>query len=182
MRVDRETVWEAYGALLRYVRGNARAPVGGARLPEGLTEKPSGRALEACSDLAFIITPKLETHPIEASPLYYAYLFLFAQLLRVSRPHGPHYIDYWEGWAPLVWLPLHVLRGSDNKAERAWNRWYYQQVQTQHPKPTEYTLWSTYPLYAPFADVALVVLEQQFPAFVEAQRKWDLPLREMIVD
>jgi hypothetical protein len=182
MRVDRETVWEAYGALLRYVRGNPRSPVAGASVPEGLTEKPSGRALEACSDLAFIITREMEARPLEASPLYYTYLFLFVQLLRVSHRYGPHYVSYAEGWAPLAWFPLHILRGSDTKAERAWHRWYYKEVQTQHPKPTEETLWHVYPLPAPFADVALVTLEQQLPSFLAAQRKWGLSLRGMIVD
>ena len=182
MRVDRETVWEAYAALLRYIRCNERPPIAGAPVPEGLTEKPSGRALEACSDVAFLLTHKLETHPLDASPLYYAYLFLFVQLLRVSRPYGPSFKGNPRGWSPLVWLPLHVLRGRDDVAERAWHRWYHRNVRTQNPEPTEDTLWSTYPLFAPYADVALVAVADQLPSFVETRETYGLSLRDTVVN
>ena len=136
-------VWSAYHALCRYVR---RAGTVGGLMPRQPSRRPRRRARSACTQIARPLSRYWESMPLSVSPTYYAYLYLFVQLLRVSFPKGPTLVDH--VWVNLVWFPLDVLKGRGTNAERAWKSWWRRHT-SGGSAPTESQLAVHYPWIDP---------------------------------
>jgi hypothetical protein len=103
-------------------------------------------------------------HPIpDVGALEYAYWYLFAQLLRISFPFNPEFINAGTGWVRLRWIPFASLIGrADNKAPGAyWQRWYTDNWVDQAPETRLQNLRTWYPLLLDTEHAQHRILERQ---------------------
>jgi hypothetical protein len=191
--IDAAVVWNAYRALHRYMvapQGTLRVgatwvvPATGkpAALAKGekitdLGPTPSGpMEQEAAEEIAQRLAPLLHTMPLPITDDYYAYLYLFAQLIRVSFDHHPFHVTTEIGWRNLVWRPLRVLRGKSGgeSAQAYWAKWYYTHAQAATPKPTEASLRLKYPVAPDQQEQTADMLELQLDALLDAMARYGL--------
>jgi hypothetical protein len=181
------TIWDAYRALHRYVA----APVGTVRV--GATwvapahsdrcaalapdvklfrvrdALPSdGKSRAAADQLAAVSALLPATHPIAASDEYYAYLFLFAQLIRCSGRLHPHFVTPQVGWKNLRWVSIEGLRGTGDAPLAFWNKFYWQHVQIAKPAPDETALRIMFPLPPEAKEQTAAVIDAQLDALLDA--------------
>lgn len=133
--VTSATIWAAFRALHRYC-----AQVGGAgklRVPRTIGLMPAAADAKAVFAIKEQVHVVRADHPIDCTAVYYAYLYLWAQLLRVSQPLHPRMPESGK-WRNLCWFPIDVLRArNDAVAFAAFRKWYYEWIQKEHPRPTE---------------------------------------------
>jgi hypothetical protein len=107
-------------ALLSLYQNGTAAPLP----PSPKTEQSK----EAAKRLSWIVPGLRNAWPVaDLDDDDFVYCYLFAQLLRVSYPVGPHFIDAATGWTNLLWRPLSVLAPPvGDGAIRYWKRFYVQ--------------------------------------------------------
>ncbi len=149
MTVTDTTVWQAFKGLHRYF-----LPIGSAGkivVPNALPDVATAKGVEAAINLANYIDYAWRTQPALVSPEYYTYLYLFCQSLRVSRRNNPTFLGHGK-WVGLSWMPLHILAGrAELPVVRAWNKFYYDYIAMERPRPDQAALSKYFPWVPPYA-------------------------------
>lgn len=151
-------VWAAYRKLWRYA---GLVPlVGRVPRPRTLPEEPPATLLTVVNAADHCVSAALVAAPLELpNDLYRTYLFLFAQLHRVSYTSSPYFDEATQRWRNLQWRSLAVLVRHPLGAQHYWHRWI-----EQHPDRREATLQLRYPLVPEPGELDAATAVQQAPA------------------
>src|SRR5713101_1030722 len=126
-----QNVWAAWEALHRYcVRAGSVGPLAVPRSVGKLTSPKNEQIVGLITRQIKAVQPG---HPIDCSDDFYAYCWLWSQLLRVSYS-PPRALMVRNGdWHNLKWFPLAVLWGrGEEKTTRAFRHWYFEAVQKDY--------------------------------------------------
>lgn len=177
-------VWDAYRALHRYVLWPFERPRIGHLPPTHTGTTAAAPALHPTSLTPTRLMPYAVCSPItkaavertamaihvartlcpipHIAAVEYAYYYLFVQLLRISFPYTPEFVDVSTGWKNLRWVPFTSLVGrADCKTPTDhWHRWYTDTWADQAPETRLAQLRMWYPMLLDAEDAQRATLQR----------------------
>lgn len=145
MQISSENVWSGYVLLHRYAIAVGISAESRVKLPRTLARHIPPPLQPAGVEGAKILSDLDKNFPVPFGPTYYAYLYLFRQLIRLSFKAGPYYLNSEQGWRNLAWYPLKTLLGNKDKGTREWQSFYNLHIRGKQPRPTQADFYMLYP-------------------------------------
>ncbi len=122
--VSKQHIWDGYVRLHRYCQSVGVSANTRIKLPKNISAYLPPPHIDLCKRGAELLTELDKEYPNPFGEEYFAYLFLFRQLLRISFGSGPYYGGPDLGWRGLEWATLPMLIGNEQKAIKEWERFY----------------------------------------------------------
>lgn len=122
--ITKQHIWLGYVRLHRYVAQAGVSSHSRVELPKSLSEKLPFPLSDTCKRGAELLVELDKQYPTPFGEEYFAYLFLFRQLIRISFGSGPYYGGPDLGWRGLEWATLPMLIGNEAKAIKEWDHFY----------------------------------------------------------
>lgn len=156
-KITSEHVWSAYYKLWQYARYvGVKSKL---KLPVQMGKTIPTRHIGLTKQIAEQIDAQDKDYVIQCTEEYYAYLYLFVQLVRCSQKSGPYFMDSAIGWKNLAWFPLQTLKGRVGVADRTWQAWYHATIYGK--RLNEADLNKTYPMLLESGESDAEIAKQQ---------------------
>lgn len=124
-------VWEGYLGLNRYFLQKGGIVKSGETFPKKGSPFLPEKYVEKASALAKALLQYDKEFPFNDSPVYYSYVYLFQQLLRVSYKTKPKFDK--GRWRHVSWRPFSILSFISDTSERTWVNFCKSRIGSSEP-------------------------------------------------